>query len=78
MKKRPPPSRLWAELERTAHQLVLDLRENDKTLDAEQIADRVLGSRDDVPPSMKDEYRQALVATILKQIELLSEGTRHA
>ncbi|MDB4964930.1 MAG: hypothetical protein JWN44_619 [Myxococcales bacterium] len=63
---------LWAELEREAHQLVLDILKSGKAIeDPENVASKVLFARSDISPSMRQEYLDALTETVRKQVELL-------
>lgn len=68
---------LWTQLERDAHRMVLDLFEHGQALDdAEHIATRVLAARGDVTASMREEYVDALAATIHAYVAVLAEKTR--
>jgi hypothetical protein len=67
---------LWAQLEREAHRMVLDLFETGKVVDdAELIARRVLLAHADISASMRQEYIDALAETVRRYAALLGEPT---
>lgn len=67
---------LWAELEREAQRMVLDLLETGKIIDdAELIANRVLLARADISASMRQEYIDALTETVRRFTATLDEPT---
>jgi hypothetical protein len=67
---------LWAELEREAHRMVLKLLEAGAVIDdAELIASRVLLAHSDSTASMRQEYKEALAATVGRYLALLNDPT---
>jgi hypothetical protein len=70
-------SRLWADLERDAHRVVLELIDEKHALDDfESIASRILLARSDLSASMREAYRDPLAAVVRKYAELLAAQQR--